>query len=70
MSRGDRPVQRGDPGPAIVRASSGAPAAHLAARVAEIEAGACEADLDAMVAASEADLRRLYAAREIEPEEL
>ena len=29
------------------------PAAHLAARVAEIEAGACEADLDAMVAASE-----------------
>jgi len=46
------------------------PAAHLAARVREIEAGACEADLDEMVAAHEADLRRLYAAREIEPEEL
>jgi formate hydrogenlyase subunit 6/NADH:ubiquinone oxidoreductase subunit I len=46
------------------------PAAHLAARVQEIERAACDADLDAMVAVHEADLRRLYAAREIEPEEL
>ena len=46
------------------------PAGHLAARVQEIERGSCEADLDLMVAASEAELRRLYAAREIEPEEI
>ncbi|MEI8189584.1 MAG: 4Fe-4S dicluster domain-containing protein [candidate division NC10 bacterium] len=45
------------------------PAAHLAARVEEIGRGACEADLDLMTAASEAELRRLYAAREIEPDE-
>ncbi|HTU01478.1 MAG TPA: 4Fe-4S dicluster domain-containing protein [Candidatus Sulfotelmatobacter sp.] len=46
------------------------PAAHLAARVAEIGQGACEADLDRMVAASEMELKGLYAAREIEPETL
>jgi formate hydrogenlyase subunit 6/NADH:ubiquinone oxidoreductase subunit I len=46
------------------------PAAHLAARVKEIESGACDADLAAMVAADEATLRRLYDAREIEPEAL
>jgi formate hydrogenlyase subunit 6/NADH:ubiquinone oxidoreductase subunit I len=46
------------------------PAAHLAARVQEIEAGGCDADLAAMVANDEATLRRLYDAREIEPEEL
>ena len=45
------------------------PADHLAARVEEIERGACEADLDLMVAAGEAEWRRLYAAREIEPDE-
>src|SRR5512136_3139969 len=45
-------------------------AAHLTARVQEIEQGECEADLDQIVAANEAELRRLYAAREIEPEEL
>jgi len=46
------------------------PAAHLAARVQEIEAGGCDTDLAAMVANDEATLRRLYDAREIEPEEL
>lgn len=46
------------------------PAAHLAARVQEIEAGGSDADLAAMVANDEATLRRLYDAREIEPEEL
>jgi len=45
------------------------PAAHLAARVEEIEAGGCDADLAAMAASDEATLRRLYDAREIEPEE-
>jgi formate hydrogenlyase subunit 6/NADH:ubiquinone oxidoreductase subunit I len=45
-------------------------AAHLAARVQEIEAGGCDADLAAMVANDEATLRRLYDGREIEPEEL
>jgi heterodisulfide reductase subunit C len=45
------------------------PAAHLAVRVQEIESGVCEADLDAMVAASDVELKRLYAAREIEAEE-
>ena len=44
------------------------PAAHLASRVREIEAGECDADLAAMVASDEATLRRLYDAREIEPE--
>jgi formate hydrogenlyase subunit 6/NADH:ubiquinone oxidoreductase subunit I len=44
------------------------PAAHLAARVQEIERGECEADLAAMAGADEATLRRLYDAREIEPE--
>lgn len=46
------------------------PAAHLAARVEEIERGGCDIDLAAMVAADEATLRRLYDAREIEPEEM
>ena len=46
------------------------PAAHLAARVKEIDAGGCDADLAAMVANDEAALRRLYDAREIEPEDL
>ena len=46
------------------------PAVHVAARVAEIESGACDADLEQMVAASDADLKRMYAARVIEPEEL
>ncbi len=46
------------------------PAAHLASRVAEIDAGGCDADLASMKAASEADLKRMYAARVIEPEEL
>jgi formate hydrogenlyase subunit 6/NADH:ubiquinone oxidoreductase subunit I len=45
-------------------------AAHLAARVQEIEQGGCEADLDQIVAAGEVEWRRMYAAREIEPEEL
>jgi formate hydrogenlyase subunit 6/NADH:ubiquinone oxidoreductase subunit I len=44
-------------------------AAHLAARVQEIEQGACEAELDLMAAAGETEWRRRYAAREIEPEE-
>jgi formate hydrogenlyase subunit 6/NADH:ubiquinone oxidoreductase subunit I len=44
-------------------------AVHLAARVQEIEQGGCEADLDQIVAAGEAEWRRMYAAREIEPEE-
>jgi formate hydrogenlyase subunit 6/NADH:ubiquinone oxidoreductase subunit I len=44
------------------------PAAHLAARVREIERGECDADLAAMAGADEATLRRLYDAREIEPE--
>jgi len=46
------------------------PAAHLAARVQEIGAGGCDADLAVMVASDEATLRRLYDTREIEPEEL
>jgi len=45
-------------------------AAHLAARVQEIEQGECEADLDQIVAAGEVEWRKMYAAREIEPEEL
>lgn len=44
-------------------------AAHLTARVQEIEQGECEADLDQIVAAGEVEWRRMYAAREIEPEE-
>jgi CO dehydrogenase/acetyl-CoA synthase alpha subunit len=46
------------------------PAAHLAARVEEIERGVCDADLAGMMAATDADLKRMYAARVIEPEEL
>jgi heterodisulfide reductase subunit C len=46
------------------------PAAHLGACVAGIERGACDADLEVMVAADGAKLRSLYNAREIEPEEL
>jgi heterodisulfide reductase subunit C len=44
------------------------PAAHLAQRVAEIEAGACDADLAAVKALSDAELRRRYDQRDIEPE--
>jgi formate hydrogenlyase subunit 6/NADH:ubiquinone oxidoreductase subunit I len=44
------------------------PAVHLARCVAGIQGGECDADLDAMVAADQAELKRLYNAREIEPE--
>ncbi len=46
------------------------PAAHLDARVEEIQHGDCDADLASMRAAGDADLKRMYAARVIEPEEL
>jgi len=45
-------------------------AGHLAERVAAIQQGACDAELDALAAADQASLRRLYDAREIEPEAL
>lgn len=46
-----------------------APAAeHLARRVAEIEAGRCDADLAAVKALSDAELRQQYDQRDIEPE--
>lgn len=44
-------------------------ARHLAARVEEIKAGRFNADLDAMVKMDQATLRKLYAERDIEPEE-
>ena len=46
------------------------PAAHLAQRVAAIDRGECDADLEVMVAADSARLKALYNAREIEPEDL
>jgi formate hydrogenlyase subunit 6/NADH:ubiquinone oxidoreductase subunit I len=45
-------------------------AKHLAERVAAIDRGECDADLAAMVAADQAELKSLYNAREIEPETL
>ncbi len=46
------------------------PAKHLDLRVAEIDRGECDVDLAGMMAASDADLKEMYAARVIEPEEL
>ncbi len=46
------------------------PAKHLDLRVAEIDRGECDVDLAGMMAASDADLKKMYAARVIEPEEL
>jgi formate hydrogenlyase subunit 6/NADH:ubiquinone oxidoreductase subunit I len=44
------------------------PARHLADCVAGIQRGQCDSDLAAMAAADQATLKRLYNAREIEPE--
>ena len=46
------------------------PATHLTRRVAAIDRGECDADLEVMVAADSARLKALYNAREIEPEDL
>lgn len=40
---------------------------HLEDRIAEIEAGRCDADVDKLMKADKAELRRLYAERQIEP---
>ena len=40
---------------------------HLDERIAEIEAGKCDADIEAMKKATEKELRRKYAERDIEP---
>ncbi len=40
---------------------------HLDDRIAEIEAGRCDADVRKLMKANEAELRRLYAERQIEP---
>ena len=40
---------------------------HLEERIAEIEAGRCDADVEALMKAGAADLRRRYAERDIEP---
>jgi Fe-S-cluster-containing hydrogenase component 2 len=40
---------------------------HLEDRIAEIEAGKCDADVHKLIEADETELRRLYAERQIEP---
>lgn len=40
---------------------------HLDQRIAEIEAGKCNADVERLMKADQAELRRLYAERDIEP---